>query len=231
MDKPELDGLRAGMNLGMSGDGILAQAIRGFEVDVEDVRDGHPLEGIFDALKEKNDQRIPIHQRAVFSINDQRDKDIVDDIGNKCWPYIGVEQTWPKPRYCNLMVDWSSVVSVSECDYYSPNKNLESWEIFTETERQFWIDFVAGTNNQYGLYDLLTFDSGLPASDTHIVCSMATALAKIKTLENDGIDVTKIFPPYWLTVINNHPSVGKVSPLGFDSVFKKLGWMLWQENP
>ncbi len=187
----------------MTGDDILSMAIRSFEIEAEETREGHSLKGIIDGLKMSKDRNIPIHSRMVYSSVMK----------------TGCEMTWPHARICDLTKDNAEIVQVCRCPYLSDS-------IVNEDMNKWWNAFIAGKET-YGIDNLLTFPTGIPVDERHLVCSQATTQALITVLDDNKIDPRMIFPNYWID--KNKLLVEKVSPYDQFLQFTLMNWNITKE--
>jgi hypothetical protein len=187
----------------MAGEDVLAMAIRAFEIDTEETREGHLIKGVIDGLKYSLDQNVPIHSRMVYSASMR----------------LGCEMTWPHPRTCDLIKDEKEIIQVCRCPYLSDpavHDDMNKW----------WNSFIA-EKETYGIDNLLTFPTGIPVDERHLVCSQATTQALITVLNDNNIDPRMVFPNYWID--KNELLVEKVSPYDQFLQFTLMNWNITKE--
>ena len=204
MKKEDLAKLQPFDVLLMSGGDVLSMLIRTCEIQAYETREGHPIKGIIDGLKEKANQGIPIHSRMVYAINDPKAP----------FQYTGCEMTWPKPRLCDLTLDCDPVVLAYRCPLV---KGLEA------DFKEYWDAAIAG-KAYYGVDNLVTFNfNNVPVDQRHPVCSQEDTQAFLTVFKKNKILTSDYFPSYFY---NSNSEVGKVSPYDQMEVFDGLKWRI-----
>lgn len=215
MNKEQLSIIRPFDILGYSGQNLLCDTIRIFEIEVASNRSGHYLQGIINGIKDAANQGDPIHSAVA-----------APDY-NPTTPFR-YEMTAPSACKTDMLPDLGELVGVYRCPWLQPETNPECWQMLRNDMAKYW-NTVLGL--PYGYVDLVAFPFlSRPISEKHLVCSETVINGFLKAVDTDPRFPCR-FPSFFkIAGKDNSEEVGNVSPYDITQWANNVGCVIWEQT-